>query len=488
MLTLREVHAEASTAELGRIEALLHAFGRAGSGSDGIRLALAGMRAAVSNDLAAAIGLLKGAASRANDAFQPYAIDLLVPLLKIDGQADEMERFLSMVVPPPHLASAFDAARAIVLAMKCQDTESEAISRRASDGARMSDDVLMLGRVLQRVAVAAYYRWQFDDSREDAIKAAITFERIGRLGHAARAYSVLYVISHDWCEDFEDTMRYAALMAERAHVAGDLTFERMGLLNQLETLAEAGETVEYASLRSQLLQGPADSRYRGSRASWVISECLWDGWSDRFDRAFAGITTFRGTDLPLVDRSLCDALLAVLAIATGDADHARRLSRRVIGETCEPQHREPLHDWRRRRIARTIAAMTCIAIGDVVRGRRALSRTFDRSQTIANAVSESGVAEHSLPRMIRGYARFVDRAIKAAMALRPPTRLTPAELDVLAALRGGTTLSAVAFSMGKSKKTVQCQVASIYAKLEVSNRTRALQRASELGIDAHLIL
>jgi two-component system secretion system response regulator SalR len=60
--------------------------------------------------------------------------------------------------------------------------------------------------------------------------------------------------------------------------------------------------------------------------------------------------------------------------------------------------------------------------------------------------------------------------------------LTPAEIDVLRALPDGITLDAIAKTMGKSRKTIERQVGSIYAKLEVGNRAQAVQRAHELGI------
>jgi LuxR family maltose regulon positive regulatory protein len=83
-----------------------------------------------------------------------------------------------------------------------------------------------------------------------------------------------------------------------------------------------------------------------------------------------------------------------------------------------------------------------------------------------------------------GYARVINAVAAAARASRPKAGLTPAELRVLRALPAGTTLNRIASEFGKSPKTVERQVQSIYGKLHVSNRAQAVQRARELGIYA----
>jgi DNA-binding NarL/FixJ family response regulator len=45
-------------------------------------------------------------------------------------------------------------------------------------------------------------------------------------------------------------------------------------------------------------------------------------------------------------------------------------------------------------------------------------------------------------------------------------------------------LASIATSLGKSRKTVEKQVGSIYTKLQVGNRAEAVRRARDLGIHA----
>jgi DNA-binding NarL/FixJ family response regulator len=91
--------------------------------------------------------------------------------------------------------------------------------------------------------------------------------------------------------------------------------------------------------------------------------------------------------------------------------------------------------------------------------------------------------EEASPAFMRGYAKFFNRACTAANAVRPIHGLTGAEMEVLKALPGGSTLQTIAASLGKSRKTVERQVGSIYAKLHVANRAQAIRRARDLGLD-----
>jgi len=86
------------------------------------------------------------------------------------------------------------------------------------------------------------------------------------------------------------------------------------------------------------------------------------------------------------------------------------------------------------------------------------------------------------PGHLRGYIRFLSGVVKASVPMRSQANLTRAEFDALRALWDGTTLFHVAHTLGKSPKTVRCQVASNYGKLGASNRTQALRRATELGV------
>jgi two-component system, NarL family, response regulator YdfI len=62
------------------------------------------------------------------------------------------------------------------------------------------------------------------------------------------------------------------------------------------------------------------------------------------------------------------------------------------------------------------------------------------------------------------------------------TRLTPRELEVLAAMADGISNKAIARQLGISFHTVKFHVAAILAKLNADSRTEAVARAAQLGL------
>jgi LuxR family maltose regulon positive regulatory protein len=60
--------------------------------------------------------------------------------------------------------------------------------------------------------------------------------------------------------------------------------------------------------------------------------------------------------------------------------------------------------------------------------------------------------------------------------------LTNAELRILRLLRTHLSLAGIAQDLVVSRNTVKTQVASIYRKLAVANRTEAVRRADEMGL------
>jgi DNA-binding NarL/FixJ family response regulator len=181
-------------------------------------------------------------------------------------------------------------------------------------------------------------------------------------------------------------------------------------------------------------------------------------------------------------RALRNALLGLLAAAGWDVASARSYSREALRATAVPASAEPLNEMHYRQVARLVAAVTCMMIGDASRGRRALSNRFDPDHRFLDSIGPSGVDVSSVPALFRGYARVINEAFAAARRNRPPCNLTPAELQVLRLLPEGQTLREVAAELGKSKKTIERQVDSIYTKLYASTRAQAIQRARQAGI------
>jgi DNA-binding CsgD family transcriptional regulator len=468
------------------IAALLGRFPASARIRDPIAIALRGMKAVTGGDMQGGLALLKRAAAHSDGRVRAYILDLLMPVMVSTNEIDEVARLLETTEDvAEELVPAFLSMRALVAARQGADAASAAYAREALEIGRGLDNASIVGRILQRTGLAAFYREDFEEAQERALEAARWFERIESHRNAALAYSILYVIAHDWLSDPDVTRFYARRMTMSAHLAGDVSLENMGLLGQLVTAAEAGDSRRFGSIRGRLLANPLNEQYYRTRLNYVISDALSYGWAGHFEMARASLTSLRQSDeLSLPERSLCDALLAVVALTTWQLDLARTLARRAISQTSERAGKEPLFEARRRRIARILAAAVCIIVGDTTRGRRALSRAVDPDQRFASMVSPLGMDEERTPALMRGYARFINQACASASLVRPRYGLTDAELEILKALPEGLTLATIASSLGKSKKTVEKQVGSIYSKLEVGNRAEAVRRARDLGIYA----
>jgi len=81
-------------------------------------------------------------------------------------------------------------------------------------------------------------------------------------------------------------------------------------------------------------------------------------------------------------------------------------------------------------------------------------------------------------RVIRGLARLATRVPASTM----PVPLTRRELDVLGLIASGRSNKEIADALGTAEATVKNQASSIFGKLGVRDRTRAVLRAIELGV------
>ena len=444
------------------------------------------MKSITTADIPGGVALLKRAVAHSEGRVRQYLLELLIPVLMSTHHMDGAQEALDATDDSaPELAPAFNASRAIVAARQGNDAASVWFAQEALAQGRAVDNPMIVGRVLSRVAGAAFYREDFDEAQDRALEAARWYERLESHRNAAAAYSILYVIAHDHIDDPDVARFYARRMTISAHLAEDVSLENRGILAQLDIAAEAGDERRVASLRGRLTANPLNQQYSRERFVYTIADVLTNGSAGRFDAVRTVLTSVRNSEsISLPERALCDALLAVVALSTWHIDLSRRLARRTISETSERSGKESLFDARRRRIARIVAAAVCIVLGDTVRGRRALSRSIDPEQLFASIVDANGMNEERTPPLMRGYAKFLNEACRRGNRVRPSHGLTEAELEILKVLPDGTTLATIASSLGKSRKTVERQVGNIYAKLHVANRAQAVRRARDLGINA----
>ncbi|HEY0382313.1 MAG TPA: helix-turn-helix transcriptional regulator [Candidatus Elarobacter sp.] len=485
-LTVERFYAIAAEARHAEIDAALAHFPASARIRNPIAIGLRAMKSVTGGDVPGGIALLKRAVAHCSGPIRQYLLDLLIPLLiNTHHIADAEEALAAVDDSVPELAPAFSASRAIVEARQGNDAASAWFAREALATGRAVDNPMIVGRVLARTALASFYREDFEDAQDRALEAARWFERVESHRNAATAYSILYVIAHDWTGDPDVARFYARRLTMSAHLAEDRSVENYGLLAQFDIAADSGDARRLASLRGRLVANPLNEQHYRERFSFTVSDVLSHGWAGRFDVARAALTAVRNMEaLSLPERSLCDALLAIVALSSWDTDLARRIARRTISQTAERSGKEPLFEVRRRQLARILAAAVCIVLGDTVRGRRALSRAVDPDQRFASLIDAGGMDEARTPAFMRGYARFLQQACRCADLVRPQHGLTEAEMEILKVLPAGMTLATLASSLGKSRKTVERQVGNIYAKLHVANRAQAIQRARDLGIYA----
>ena len=81
-------------------------------------------------------------------------------------------------------------------------------------------------------------------------------------------------------------------------------------------------------------------------------------------------------------------------------------------------------------------------------------------------------------RVVRGLARLASSVPASPI----PAALTKRELDVLRLIAAGHSNREISVALGTAEATVKNQASSIFSKLGVRDRTRAVLRAIELGV------
>lgn len=484
-MTIESAYAIATRGVLAEVQRGLDVFSTSQRMRDPAALALRAMRSVLVGDVPTAVAVLRRAADHAHEPVRRYLVDLLVPLLVSTEQLDDAERYVNAETDVgEEMDAPYLAARSVIAARRGDDHSSAQYGADAIAAARILDEPFMVARVLQRVSLAAFFRGDYAAAQEWALEAARAYERVGAYRSAAHAYSVLYAIAHGVIGSPDVARLYATRIATNAERCGDVSLQHVGLVAQMEIAAEAADERRLNSLRVRLLSNPVNEQFR-ERFSFVLAEALSNMWMGRFEAAHAMLLNLRGGETrSRPERALCDAMLALCAVALWNLDDVRRYVRSAFSTTAEHADPESLYDARRRQVARLMAAAASVLTGDAARGYRSLSHRFDPNGLFARIVSAGGMDERQTPELLLGYARAVNAVAGAAAANRPKAGLTPAEMQILRALPSGTTINRIAFDFGKSPKTVERQVQSIYGKLHVSNRAQAVQRARELGIYA----
>jgi LuxR family transcriptional regulator, maltose regulon positive regulatory protein len=161
------------------------------------------------------------------------------------------------------------------------------------------------------------------------------------------------------------------------------------------------------------------------------------------------------------------AVAACVAIRLGDTDRGRE-------ELVHAQLVRPLASY----------ALPWTAVGALIEIARAYLAIADTAGA-RTAVAEAEAVLRRRPALGLLTDRLVElrrQVDTAASSLAGPSTLTPAELRVLPLLSTHLTFQEIADRLSNSRSTIHSHAVSIYAKLEVTGRSEAVERAIELGL------
>jgi len=185
-----------------------------------------------------------------------------------------------------------------------------------------------------------------------------------------------------------------------------------------------------------------------------------------------------------------DPAMTVVGVADNPSAMLRLIDQNHVDAVlADSPPREQLADWRNRH-ADTAFVVLIDGYSDEdsldalhAGARGILPRSAERNEiAVAVKAVTNGLAvlpRELLPTLLNGGSE-ADELLDSNDAVR--TRLTPRELEVLAAMADGASNKAIARRLGISFHTAKFHVAAILDKLNADSRTEAVMRAAQLGL------
>ena len=185
-----------------------------------------------------------------------------------------------------------------------------------------------------------------------------------------------------------------------------------------------------------------------------------------------------------------DPAMTVVGVADKPSAMLRLIDQNHVDAVlADSPPREQLADWRNRH-ADTAFVVLIDGYSDEdsldalhAGARGILPRSAERNEiAVAVKAVTNGLAvlpRELLPTLLNGGSE-ADELLDSNDAVR--TRLTPRELEVLAAMADGASNKAIARRLGISFHTAKFHVAAILDKLNADSRTEAVMRAAQLGL------
>jgi ATP/maltotriose-dependent transcriptional regulator MalT len=407
-----------------------------------------------------------------------FIIDVLVPHYISTDLPDGAELLLSTEGVRPEMVLSRETLASVLRPQREQVGASQSLIDRVT---AVHDDLLR-GRWQQRLALGAYYAADFDAAIELALAAADAYQLCGSARGLAAAFSVLYIVHYAATGDVDRALHYASLQESAARRGGNESLGIAALVARYELSAEVGDAIAVSNLRRKLRQRDTPEQYR-ERFPRIVADALFAAWKGDFEVARSIVMILCGMTLLSEEPRLVTAMLSLFHLALGDSQSARMTARRALAHRSSTAGHIGAHHVRYNRVARALAAGTCLLINDTVRGRRIFETRalrFDAGCRSLRDVAVGADWETAYERM-RGFARLLAMARDAS----PPSAhelLTDSEREILDAVAEGKMAAEIARESDRSVFTVRASIRTSIAKLNVSGRIAAVSRARRLGI------
>jgi LuxR family maltose regulon positive regulatory protein len=368
-----------------------------------------------------------------------------------------------------------------------------------AEAGRLSGEVLLTITALSELAAFYVMRGRLHQAAatcEEALQLASTYSQ--QHGHppamVAFVYPRLSAVLYEW-NDLEATERYARLGAELCQRWG----QPDGLfLNQHQiaaTLYAMGHTAEAFQLLGEMKR-IAHRALPTYEAFTAALEARWRLAEGNLAAAAqwvqdSGLTPDDDLAMPITPGY---RLLARILIAQNKVDEALRLLARLqrLDEACGfgvTLVRDLLIEalaWKLRGEPHHALAVLerALVLAEPEGYVRAFLDEGPQAVELLRAAAGRGMAAGHLPRLLAAAGEGLESERAAGVEQPQPLiePLSPRELEVLDLLAAGYANKEIANTLVISVGTVKNHLKSIYGKLEVDSRTRAVARARELGL------
>jgi len=449
-------------------------------------LLLAAVVAACAGDRLRSETTLRRAIEAAHDTDRGYLVDLLVPLLVARGLVTRAATVLDTIAFDQHHAIGQLALRAVIdaAAGACASSTAASEAVRGALAHGTHDEVTRL-RVHEHLALAASYRGDASVAL-DEVERGLRIVRVRRAPRAAAALrAIAYAVHARLVGDADAAWREANAMLRAAQAAEDAATCELARVAIYELAAERGDDEAIRRSHAACESVPMGDEHRtrfGVGVADILRLALRGDLESARDVANALAKSASRRD---AERALCEALLALVALALGDDLAARRCCRRARTALRTAPSNALASEVRYRRIAAALCALAdAWAAAEDLGGR--LTGAGIRRDPEASALHGLGAGTplDDVPVTVRGYARL------ACIARPPPNSrnardpLTATEREILALLAGGRNATEAARITDRNVHTVRTHIRNAAAKLDAHGRADLLARAHRLGITA----